>query len=395
MVYTLKDLKHLETIANLQSKEVEQPKPIFVQAQDTSLTATLLKLCNKLRAEGYNKYAESIENKFVNYKTAGVHLYQAHKETGEDLVDQAHPYGDNKIVPDVSDNNGDVETIVSRHKKIVDIVNKQPTGKLASYVEQCKIALGQDIQENIASLANAAKHNITQAYTMAEGIGGMSNSVFSLSYGRSAYINFMKMMNIQPITVSNLKDAEEALNYFESSMEPHYIGNGGVDEEVWPKVKPFIDATRSNLNNLRKLVIQYYSNTGGETSSGEQENISTEGIKSVLSATIDKIKSELEQARSLEKSVDQFTGKATDQGKSGFLNKVKGSIGSYITDISSVLNKLVQMETSGQRLDLNNLSQVVGGVQRFSNVDTYAALKSAIAAYHTRLGQAFNYMKQW
>jgi hypothetical protein len=262
MVYTLKDIKHLETIANLQNEKVEQPKPIFAQAEDTSLTATLLKLCNKLRAEGYNKYAESIENKFVNYKTAGVHLYQAHKETGEDLVDQAHPDGDNKIVSDVSDNNGDVETIVSKHKKIVDIVNKQPTGKLASYVEQCKIALGAPVDE-IKVITNRVKKNINNLSNLISGGSGMWTDVGVIGIGTPLYQAKAYLGRIKEeisSSIPNIRSIEVAMEYLplvNKKLEPTFYGTG-VNKEIWGKVQEFLSAVQTDLESLKSLSSEYY-----------------------------------------------------------------------------------------------------------------------------------------
>jgi hypothetical protein len=110
------------------------------KAIELSLDESILKLCSNLREQGMVKHADDLENKFITYKSAAnTHLYRAHDEDGEDLVNQAHPKGDHNVADGEL---GDVETEISKHKKIVDIINKQPTGKLAAYVDQCKIVLG-------------------------------------------------------------------------------------------------------------------------------------------------------------------------------------------------------------------------------------------------------------
>lgn len=115
---------------------------VFLQEKtELSFDENILKLCEGLRAKGFDKHAEELENKFVSYKAAAnTHLYRVHDEDGEDQVHAAHPDGD---APTNDGDLGDVETIVSKHKKIVDVIQKEPTGKLGAYVEQCKIALGQ------------------------------------------------------------------------------------------------------------------------------------------------------------------------------------------------------------------------------------------------------------
>lgn len=147
MVVNLSDIKHLEVMASIQDKLPEdnsnkEDKIIdYVFAKDNnSIANSITTLCSNLRSKGFNKYADNLEQKFLTY-AANVHLYRAHDEDGEDIINAAHPDGD----PNMGDGeHGDVETILSKHKKIVDVVNKQPTGKLAKYVSQCKIVLGQE-----------------------------------------------------------------------------------------------------------------------------------------------------------------------------------------------------------------------------------------------------------
>lgn len=148
MTYTLKDLKHLEVMADLLNANPVEPEQINLTEllsfdkveHKPTIDEKILTLCSILRSSGFDKQADGLENKFAIYKAANTHMYRAIDEDGEDLVDFAHPDGD-KNMGEASDNLGDVETIVSRHKKMVDVVNKMPKGKLASYVDQVKKAL--------------------------------------------------------------------------------------------------------------------------------------------------------------------------------------------------------------------------------------------------------------
>lgn len=152
MTYTLKDLKHLEVMADLANATPVPPSEINIKTllasdivREIGIDEKILSLCSKLREEGFNKQAEGLESKFLTYKSAATHLYHVHNEEGEDLVNAAHPDGDNHLV-DAADGLGDVETILSRHKKIIDVVNKEPKGKLATnkllgYVKQCNAVL--------------------------------------------------------------------------------------------------------------------------------------------------------------------------------------------------------------------------------------------------------------
>ena len=120
-----------------------------------NFTQDIIKLCAGLRSNGFNKYAEEIESKFLMFKQADT-LYQTSKETGEDLIDAAHPEGSHKL--DGLDHT--VLTIVDRQKRIQEILNKQPMGKLATNKEilhAVKKALGQTPADTEASFKEATE----------------------------------------------------------------------------------------------------------------------------------------------------------------------------------------------------------------------------------------------
>ena len=132
MTLKLNDLKHLEKMAELEDLKPKMPMVVVdavVKVNDISqanLTEKLLTLSSKLRSSGFENQADGLENEFFAYKKAEVEietLYNTSNETGEDLVDYAHPDGDVEIA-EAKDNNGDIETQTSQHKKIVDVINK-------------------------------------------------------------------------------------------------------------------------------------------------------------------------------------------------------------------------------------------------------------------------------
>lgn len=107
-----------------------------------NLGENVIKLCNALRSQGFSKYADEVESKFLQYKTA---QYNVVKETGDDLINGAHPEGSPKL-PDM-DGDSTIENILEQHKKIQQVINKQPTGKLAAKdaINIVRILLGQSI----------------------------------------------------------------------------------------------------------------------------------------------------------------------------------------------------------------------------------------------------------
>ena len=145
MVITANNIPHYQIMSVLADKQpIQEPiTKVAALIEQPTLEENLLKLCSQLRDDGFDIYADSVEEKFLALKTADVHMYRVHDEDGEDLVDRAHPDGDHHVEDGEL---GDVETIVSQHKKMLEVVKKTPTGKLAQYVEMCKIVLAQGVQ---------------------------------------------------------------------------------------------------------------------------------------------------------------------------------------------------------------------------------------------------------
>lgn len=117
-----------------QSKGLVKPEVVTKTASKTldlnpseNLLENILKLAQGLRSQGFTKHANDLENKFLAFKQADS-LYETSKETGEDVVDQAHPQGSHKM--DGQDHT--VLTIVDQKKEIENVVNKQPKGKLST-----------------------------------------------------------------------------------------------------------------------------------------------------------------------------------------------------------------------------------------------------------------------
>lgn len=100
-----------------------------VTASD-NLTENVLTLCAGLRERGFQKQANELETKFMTLKQAQT-LYETSSEKGEDLVDAAHPKGSHKL-EGVDGDEAVFETILDQHLKNIKMIDKKPTGKLAS-----------------------------------------------------------------------------------------------------------------------------------------------------------------------------------------------------------------------------------------------------------------------
>lgn len=162
----------------LKTAEASQPD----YSVSGNVMENILKLCAGLRALGHNKYANELEEKFIAYKRANS-LYETSSETGDDVVDQAHPDGSHKV----SDVDGDatVETIIDQHLKMVEVTNKKPTGKLASHndiLHAVKNVLAQGIGQEyhlenfLAPTAPAAPEKVRNDVAWSD--GNRANSKF-------------------------------------------------------------------------------------------------------------------------------------------------------------------------------------------------------------------------
>lgn len=94
-----------------------------------NLETDLLTLASSLRERGCAAEANELEDKYFHLRLAETQLYRIFDETGEDVVNQAHPDGD------YGEGLGAVETQLSIHQQMLDVARKPPTGKYSAVVE--------------------------------------------------------------------------------------------------------------------------------------------------------------------------------------------------------------------------------------------------------------------
>lgn len=137
-------------VVKLAAKEIAINKKVNHEIDPTptrDLSRDLSVLVATLRRKGFGKQADDLEDKFVTYKKAETDLYNIKQlDKSNDLIDLAHPDGS----VDIADKGelGEVETIQDAAKKILDVVNKKPTGKLASLADKI-ISLAQDADTDV------------------------------------------------------------------------------------------------------------------------------------------------------------------------------------------------------------------------------------------------------
>jgi uncharacterized protein YukE len=225
-------------------------------APSGNLTEDIIKLCAGLRADGFGKYAEEIESKFIMFKQADT-LYQTSKETGEDLVDAAHPEGSHKL----EGLDHKVLTIVDRKKEIEKIVNKQPIGKLATNKEilnAVKKALAadpptvenpEDESEYAAqikeyeSAINGLKSKIQSSITSAKSLYTQLKTTTDplLNWNIDSADNFFKSIDklVTDIRDSDFSEVNEKLSKLYNRLEPEsgVFADSGVPSADWTGVK--------------------------------------------------------------------------------------------------------------------------------------------------------------
>lgn len=139
------------SVADIVKMAAATKKPI-APTPSKDLYRDMINLAVALKKKGFEKEAESLEDKIFLYKQAETHLYRAIDEDAEDVINFAHPDGDHKV-SDAQDQNGEVETTLSAHQKILQVVNKKPTGKFAKLVDNLILATAEVLDVDLMKMA--------------------------------------------------------------------------------------------------------------------------------------------------------------------------------------------------------------------------------------------------
>lgn len=136
MSFKTKNLEESSIMRSFAKKAVEtglvKLDPIVKKSSNNycstnDLSCDIMKLIAGLKEIGKVKYAEELEENFIRFKKAETRYYNSMKEDGDDLINYAHP---TSYFAKGKEENSKVETIVEIKKKILDSLNKKPTGKL-------------------------------------------------------------------------------------------------------------------------------------------------------------------------------------------------------------------------------------------------------------------------
>lgn len=344
------DVKHLEVMAELDNSVPQEPQKLDLsdlydgEEGEQSTEQKILALCNQLRGQGFESQASNLEDKLILFKQADVHLYRVHDEDGEDLINAAHPDGDVKM-GDAEDGLGEVETIVSRHKKMVDVVNKAPLGKQAQAMVPVKTIADKfahfatDLDSTILSKARQAHGDTGNYYQMVAMVHELAltvakdlNSTAQVPEATAVQLVKNRMMNagFESIAerLNSLADVDQAINTWMMNFNSH--------NPVKTALNHYVGRVASILKNAQELPegARAIWNAG-------------KGIKTLLGDVFD----QAEEAKSaLETLKDDSTAK-TSVNLLQQINSFMGQLDILLTERTE-LDNLISSELAGNSINV-------------------------------------------
>lgn len=157
-----------------------------------NLTQNIMTLCAALRSAGNIAQAKELECNFINYKSAETHLYNVTNETGEDLIDQAHPDGSPKVT---DDKESVVETESDIHDAVVKMLAQKPIGKHAQTTAK--------VSPRIESIIKDFLHFYNATIIL------INNPAEANKHGANSFINWGELESY-----GNTQYTVESLHYF-------------------------------------------------------------------------------------------------------------------------------------------------------------------------------------
>jgi hypothetical protein len=237
----IKDEPVLTKTASLQKKADYSPS--------SNLMENIIKLCTGLRGMGLDKFANDLESKFMEYKRANS-LYETSKETGDDVVDQAHPQGSHKI----SDVEGDavVETILDQHLKMVNVVNKKPTGKLASNLDILN-AVKKVVAQKLSINDYLQKMKVS-AKAVNQGFHSASLLTRPMTFVTGELLDAVDALNKDNINFEILNNIYLLITNTRKELSPKLGGLTGIEEDKWRFIEPHLNEIQNGVYQIQELL---------------------------------------------------------------------------------------------------------------------------------------------
>jgi len=286
-------MRSLEKVAR--EKGWVEVKPITKSASNElnlspspNLVDNVMKLCAGLRQAGLERYALDIENKFVAFKQAAT-LYDTHGETGDDLIDAAHPKGSHKME---GLDNAVFKTILDRHVDMINMIDKKPSGKLSNakdILRAVKVVLAQAPAAAPASDVSKLEANIRQNMSRLKSsltkLVSLTESEFTWSLSHRA--NEVSEWASNP-TKANLDNIKKGLAGIREKCRPSW--SGGVSEDLWSKIQPLIDLLISLNDKSIEMRVQLNEVASQKLLADEEKPSGSPAAPAVSNVILDKIK---------------------------------------------------------------------------------------------------------
>lgn len=223
-------------------------------APTDNLMTNILKLCAGLRGtQGMEKYADELETCYLNYKRAQT-MYDAHGEKGEDVIHSAHPKGSHKL-EGVDSSEAVFEDILDRHVKMLQVVEKKPTGKLSEasqIIGAVRVVLGQNHSEE--EYTTAIQNAMNAINLDLEKIKRLTDEELTVGISGSQYDLYIPKLTENP-TIDNLKNLQDILGRLHTRLDPsswvHYLSGGktGLTEDTWQGIQDILNNMNTSVKN--------------------------------------------------------------------------------------------------------------------------------------------------
>jgi hypothetical protein len=220
-----------------------------------SLVENILHLCAGLKQSGFDKHAQELEANFIRYKQAQT-LYETSPEKGEDLVEFAH--GKSHKLEDVDSDMAVFYTIVDKQLEAIKMIDKTPTGKLASsrdIINAVKIVFAQDANSQVAAYANSIIGKLKELRVIWENESG-ARKLFTSGFNWDTAIGNWNQLIKDP-SPATLGVAVVNTNQIYNALSPEKSGTIilSVSESAWAEMKGlFSDIYFVFLPKIRELI---------------------------------------------------------------------------------------------------------------------------------------------
>lgn len=308
-----------------------------------NLMENVLKLAAALRQNQLSSEAEDLETTFFMYKKATA-MYGCTNETGEDFLHSAHPRGSHKL-DGIDSSEAVIEDLLERHLKILQKINKKPTGKLSeasSILNAVKIVLADDLSQGHLDQTRQTKLISMIDDTMSKVKDKLSEL---LKRNESHILNSSSLWMIPDsitsnMTLDDLKGISEAIDGLAQRLKPGRFYSGTTEDE-WGQTRKLIGEAKGLVKDAILLRQEWISIEGGDSHYTPAKQEETQPAnKQVLSDNVKKYNALLQQVKSLLAST-KYTASADPDIK---LPDDKQKIASFTTGMLEYISSAIEQQ---------------------------------------------------